>query len=198
MNEMPHHRVCPFWVGYLLLSPLRKLAHNPEKILGPYVKPGMTVLDVGSAMGYFSLPLARRVAPGGRVICVDMQERMLRALERRARKAGVADRIVARRCAQDSLGLDDLAGSADFALAFCMVHEVPDAGKLFAEIHRAMKPGAILLVAEPKGHVPAENFEASVSAARERGFEVAGTPAIFRCRAVALRKKNDIRPGATA
>ena len=45
--------VCPVWVGYLLASPVRKLFDNPEKVLAPYVKEGMTVLDVGSAMGFF-------------------------------------------------------------------------------------------------------------------------------------------------
>ena len=39
--------VCPVWVGYLLASPLRKLFHNPKKILGPYVEEGMKVLDIG-------------------------------------------------------------------------------------------------------------------------------------------------------
>jgi len=47
--ETPGHpHVCPVWVGYLLASPLRKLLQNPDKILAPYVKPGMTVLDVGA------------------------------------------------------------------------------------------------------------------------------------------------------
>jgi 2-polyprenyl-3-methyl-5-hydroxy-6-metoxy-1,4-benzoquinol methylase len=50
--------VCPYWAGYFLANRLRKLLQNPYKILAPYVRPNMTVLDVGSAMGFFSLPLA--------------------------------------------------------------------------------------------------------------------------------------------
>ena len=42
---MPH--VCPWWGGYFIDNPLRRLFHNPEKIVGPYVQPGMTVMDVG-------------------------------------------------------------------------------------------------------------------------------------------------------
>jgi hypothetical protein len=38
---MPH--VCPWWGGYFIDNPLRRLFHNPEKIVGPYVQPGMTV-----------------------------------------------------------------------------------------------------------------------------------------------------------
>jgi ubiquinone/menaquinone biosynthesis C-methylase UbiE len=185
---MPHPEVCPYWLGYLLVSPLRKLFQDPEKILGGHVRAGMTVLDVGSAMGFFSLPMARRVGTGGRVICVDMQEKMLQALDRRARRAGVADRIQLRPCAPESLGLGDLDGKIDFALAFFVVHEVPDAGKLFAEIHRALKPGAQLLVAEPMGHVKEKMFDASVAAALDRGFQSVAGPRIFRSRTALLRK----------
>ena len=42
---MPH--VCPWWGGYFIDNPLRRLLHNPDKIVGPYVMPGMTVMDVG-------------------------------------------------------------------------------------------------------------------------------------------------------
>lgn len=48
---MAEHR-CPAWAGYFLASRLRILLQNPYKILAPYVKPGMTVLDFGSAMGF--------------------------------------------------------------------------------------------------------------------------------------------------
>jgi len=51
---MAEHR-CPVWVGYFLASGLRKLLQNPVKILSPYVKRNMTVLDIGCAMGFFSL-----------------------------------------------------------------------------------------------------------------------------------------------
>ena len=95
-REIMSERVCPVWVGYLLASPLRKFAHNPDKILSPYVKEGMTVLDIGSAMGFFSIPMAQMVGPEGKVICVDMQEKMLERLQKRAHKAGVADRIETR------------------------------------------------------------------------------------------------------
>jgi ubiquinone/menaquinone biosynthesis C-methylase UbiE len=195
-NGMQHRGVCPFWIGLLLASPLRRLVHDPVKILGPHVRTGMTVLDVGSAMGFFSLPLARLVAPDGRVLCVEMQERMLRVLERRARKSGVQDLIEARPCTQDSLGLHGLDGTVDFALVFAMVHEVPDPERLFAEILRAMKPGASLLMAEPKGHVRIEAFEASVSAAAKHGCSVAGTPRVRGCHAVLLQKTDSPQLGA--
>ena len=72
------NHVCPWWVGHLLMCPLRRWVDNPEKLLSPYVKAGMTVLDIGAGMGYFSIPAARMVGAGGRkVIAVDSQEKML-------------------------------------------------------------------------------------------------------------------------
>ena len=122
--------VCPVWIGYLLASPLRKLFQNPDKILSPWVREGMTVLDVGCAMGFFTLPLARMVGPSGKVVCIDLQEKMIQALSRRARKADLLDRIDARICPSDSLGLADLNGQIDFTLLMAVVHEVPDPSSL--------------------------------------------------------------------
>jgi predicted methyltransferase len=64
---MHQHRVCPWWLGYLLASPLRRLRHDPSPILAPYLREGMTVLEPGPGMGFFTLELARRVGPSGRV-----------------------------------------------------------------------------------------------------------------------------------
>ena len=43
------HRVCPWWLGYLLGAPLRRLMQDPRKVLAPYVREGMTVLEPGRA-----------------------------------------------------------------------------------------------------------------------------------------------------
>jgi predicted O-methyltransferase YrrM len=72
-----------------MLIPLRKLQHNPVKILAPYIKPGMKAMDFGPAMGYFSIPLAKLTGTKGKVYCVDIQEKMLEKLKQRAVKYGV-------------------------------------------------------------------------------------------------------------
>ena len=181
-------RVCPVWIGYLLASPIRKLLQNPRAILAPYVKGGMTVLDFGCAMGFFSIPLAHMVGAGGKVICVDMQEKMLRGLERRARKAGVSDRVEARLCDQHSLGLEEFAGKIAFALAFAVVHEVPDHPRLFGELAAVLVPEGRLLVAEPRGHVTEDDFSKTLSIAQQQGFAVVEKPQI-RGSWAALQKK---------
>lgn len=182
-------KVFPFWVGYLLASPLRKLFQNPEKILSPYVKAGMTVLDIGCALGFFSLPLARMVGKEGKVVCVDIQKKMLRSLHKRVLKAGVADRIITRICDRNSLGLNEFDNKIDFALAFAVVHEVPDVPAFFGELSKAVKSGGRCLVAEPKGRVSLEKFEATLSIADDKGFLVVAKPKIVRSHAALLTKQ---------
>jgi ubiquinone/menaquinone biosynthesis C-methylase UbiE len=172
----------------MLISPLRRFLENPAQILGPYVRGGMTVLEIGPGMGYYSLPLARMVGKNGRVICVDLQEKMLQSLRRRAAKAGVLDRITTIVASSDSLCLEAHQSSVDFVFVFAVVHEVPDQAKLFEQAHRAMKPGGLLLFAEPKGHVKPHEFEKSVELAKSEGFEVSKTIDIWRYYSVLMTK----------
>jgi ubiquinone/menaquinone biosynthesis C-methylase UbiE len=182
-------RVCPHWAGYLLINPLRKLFENPNKILGPFVKEGMTVLEPGCGMGYFTLPLARMVGPTGRIIAVDIQPKMLSALRRRAKKDGFLDRIELRHIRDDGLGVKDLSGMVDFAVALHVVHEVPDQASFFSEVWDVLKQGSKLLVVEPKGHVSQDKFAASVAAAENVAFVSEALPTKVGDRVALLIKK---------
>jgi ubiquinone/menaquinone biosynthesis C-methylase UbiE/predicted acetyltransferase len=181
--------VCPVWIGYLHASPLRKLLQNPGKMLAPYVKESMKVLDVGCAMGFFSLPLARMVGSKGKVVCVDVQKRMIESLQKRAERAGLSHRIETRVCDQNSLGLDDFAGEIDFALAAAVVHEVPDASDFFSEIYDTIAQHGKFLVVEPKGHVSERDFEMSISLAEQNGFKIIDRPQISRSRAALFERR---------
>ena len=183
------NRVCPWWLGFLLTSPLRRFLYSPEDILKPYIREGMNVLDVGCGMGFFSLPIARMVGETGRVVCVDLQERMIKGIVRRAKKAGLLDRIDARVSQKSSLMLNNIAGKIDFVLAFAVVHEVPDKERLLLEIWKTMKEEGKLLIVEPKMHVPKTDFDRTISIARSVGFEVMNDLAIRRSYAVLLGKK---------
>ncbi len=182
------HSVCPVWIGYLLASPVRNLYHHPKGIIGPYVKRGMTVLDFGCAMGFFSLAMARAVGPSGRVIAVDVQEKMVESLTKRAKRAGLAEIIEPYVCPPDTVGLKGRDGTIDFILAFAVVHEVPDPRRLFGEFFRLLKLEGKLLLAEPKGHVSEEAFERTLAIAGESGLSPLKNLKIFRSYAVLLQK----------
>jgi len=183
------HRVCPWWIGYFLASPLRKLRQDPHTIVSPFVTEGMVVLEPGPGMGFFTLELARLVGPPGHVVAVDVQAKMLSALRRRARRAQLLDRIETRQVTGDSLGLGDLDGRVDFTLAFAMVHEVPDPARFFAEVFAALKPGAKLLLAEPKGHVNERQFAETLELAARSGLRTESRPVIRASHAALLVKR---------
>lgn len=183
------HCVCPWWIGYLLLSPVRRWMQDPSELLRPYVHAGMTVLEPGPGMGFFTIPLAQLVGESGRVVAVDLQPKMIAALKRRAAKFNVAARVDARVTSAESLGVDDLAGRVDFALTFAMVHELPSASRFFQEISRSLKPGALLLLAEPRGHVNHAAFDAELAAAANAGLDLKDRPEVRRCHGAVLIKR---------
>jgi len=182
------HGICPYWLGYVLRNPLRRLWHNPDEILLPFVDPGMTVLDIGSAMGFFAVPLAGMVGPQGKVVCVDVQEKMLQSLQKRATKAHVSERIITRVCMPASLSLNDFNNMIDFAIAFAVVHEVPDARSLFEDIYRLLRPGGRCLIAEPKGHVSEQEFRHTLAMAEQANLRPTGGPKIIHCHTAVLKK----------
>ncbi len=139
-------------------------------------------------MGFFTLELARRVGPEGRVVAVDVQPKMLDGLKKRAARAGLAERIDARVCRKASLEIEDYTGRVDFALAFAMVHEVSEPAALFRDIYRALKPAGKLLFAEPIGHVRGKAFEASLTQASEAGFAAQSGPSIRRFHTAVLMR----------
>ncbi|MEW6139068.1 MAG: class I SAM-dependent methyltransferase [Thermodesulfobacteriota bacterium] len=161
--------VCPPWVGYLLVSPLRRWLQNPYKILAPYLRKGQTVLDIGAGMGFYAIPAAELVGSTGLVIAVDIQEEMMKGLEKRARKAGVFDRIELRLSSPKALGVSQ---EVDVCLAFNVVHEVPDPRALLSEIRSILRKKGLLLFSEPRFHVSEAEFDKNLDLACDIGFSV--------------------------
>lgn len=185
------HRACPVWMAYFLLSPMRRFVHNPRRVLGPYVRDGMVVIEPGCAMGFFTLDLVEMVGERGRVVAIDVQPRMLDGLRRRARRAGVLARLDVRLATDRTLGIDDLADKADLALAIFVVHEVGDQRGFFAELTRALKPGGRLFLAEPWIHVSAHAVHAELQAAKDAGLRLVDQPRFPRARAALLEKPRE-------
>jgi SAM-dependent methyltransferase len=114
-----------------------------------------------------------------------VQQAMLSRLMKKSAQHGVSSRITPKLVPPDSLALDL---QADFALAFWMVHEVPDRKRLLKEIHSALKPGAKFLIAEPLVHVSRKQFGEMIAEAQAIGFNLIEEPKIFFSRAALLGK----------
>jgi 2-polyprenyl-3-methyl-5-hydroxy-6-metoxy-1,4-benzoquinol methylase len=182
-------RVCPWWLGYFLAGPIRGwLTEDPTELLAPYLRVGNKVLEPGPGMGFFTLPMARMVGSQGRIVAVDIQTRMLEGLGRRAKKAGLDDRIERRLAKSEDLGVEDLAGTIDFVLAFAVVHELPSVEIFFRQVAAAIKPGGSLLLAEPSGHVNQELWNRELQSAQIAGLTFATSPSIRRSRSALFKK----------
>ena len=186
--------VCPWWIGYVLVSPIRRWIQDPQQLLRPYVWSGMTILEPGPGMGFFTVPAAQMIGEWGRVIGVDIQPRMLSSLRRRAARAGVAQRIETRLAQPDALGIDDLKSSVDLILAIAVVHEMPSQETFFGEASAALKPSGRLLLVEPAGQVKANFFAKELESARRFGLVEKDRPQIRRSLAALLVKETS--PGA--
>ena len=167
--------VCPWWLAYTFDNPIRKLFHKPGKMLSPYVKEGMRVMDVGCGMGFFSIEMAKMVGDNGHVIAVDLQQKMLDIMVKRAKHAGLVDRISPHRCEPDKIGI---LKKVDFILTFWMVHEVGNQKELFSQLGSILAPGGKILTAEPKMHVSAKDIQQTIEIARSAGLRLHGQPVI--------------------
>jgi ubiquinone/menaquinone biosynthesis C-methylase UbiE len=179
-------RVCPWWLIWTFDNPLRRFFQDPAKIVGPYVREGMTVADIGCGIGYFSVALAKIVGEKGSVIAVDLQEKMLASLKRRAKRAGVTDRIRTLRAKEDDIVLGE---PVDFALAFWMVHEVKDIPRFFGQIYSVLKEGGKVLYVEPRMHVPHRRYQEILGYAGQAGFQISDAPEIGFSRAAILSRE---------
>ncbi len=181
---MENH-LCPWWLAYTFDNPLRALFHRTDRIFSSFVKEGMIVADIGCGMGHFSLGLAKMVKANGKVFAVDIQEQMLAIVEKRAAKKGVSNIIHPHLCTENEIGIKK---PVDMALSFWMLHETLDKPLFIRQVKSILKDSGLLLVAEPRLHVPLSLFEKEIQIALDEGFDIKASPCIALSHAVLLEK----------
>jgi ubiquinone/menaquinone biosynthesis C-methylase UbiE len=154
--ENERNRVCPVELADSLDGRIRRWLQNPRRILSPFVKEGMTVLDVGCGPGFFSVELARLVGRNGKVVSADLQDGMLEKLRNKIRGTELEERITLVKCGKEEINVSE---KIDFGLAFYMVHEVPSQEDFFNEIKSILKPNGQVFIVEPPFHTSKTAFE---------------------------------------
>ncbi len=139
-------RACPYSWRWMLDNLPRRVVQPVRSTVDSFrIDKGHTVLELGPGPGYFSVEVARRLGPEGRLVCVDIQPGMIGALRHRLLQAGVTNVLP---LVGDALGLPLGDRSVDCAFLVTVLGELPDRPKALAELRRVLKPGGILSISE--------------------------------------------------
>jgi len=129
--------------------------------------PGERILEIGPGTGYYSLPVAERLSPGGTLEIFDLQQEMLDHTMRQARERAL-DNLVSRQGDAERLPYPD--GSFDAAFLVTVLGEIPDQSKALAELARVLRQGGRLVVGELFGDPHMVRFGALRERAERAGL----------------------------
>jgi SAM-dependent methyltransferase len=160
---------CPFALAWIVDNPIRRW-YMAELLDRVGIRPSERVLELGPGPGAFSVEAARRAGAGGTLIAVDIQPKMIAAVEKKAREAGVINVETHVASAYD-LPLED--DSVDRAFLVTVLPEIPDGHRALLELHRVLKPGGVLSISEEFLDPDYPLVRTVVRGAAEAGFELA-------------------------
>jgi SAM-dependent methyltransferase len=139
-----HPSACPYGQRFWVEPPHPLITRaRLREVLAP--RPGERVLEVGPGTGYYSLPVAEWVSPGGQLDIFDLQRQMLDHTMRRAAERGL-ENIKATQGDARRLPYPD--GTFDAAFLTLVLGEIPDQDQALRELARVLKPGGWLVVGE--------------------------------------------------
>jgi predicted methyltransferase len=151
------------------------------------VRPGMSVADVGAGTGLFTRLFARAVGPGGKVYAVDISRTFIDNVQRTSRAQGL-NNVIGIVNSQTGTGLPP--SSVDLVFLSDTYHHFEYPEKMLASIHRALKPGGVLIIIDFEripgkssawvlGHVRAGR-EQVIREIEAAGFRLIDQPALLR------------------
>ena len=133
-------------VATTLADPARDEKQRPGELIRAIgLKPGMTVADIGTGIGYMLPFLSRRVGADGKVIAEDIFDDFLASAKQQAETSKLANVTFVKGTETDP-NLPE--GSLDIALALDVYHHFDYPEKMLAAIHKALKPDGKLVIVE--------------------------------------------------
>lgn len=121
----------------------RRKWQNPEAILTEAgLKSGLTVMDIGCGAGFFTLPAARLVGPTGKVYGLDIDERGIREVRKKALREGLHNLEVITGAAEDALLCQ---GCADIIFFGIVLHDFKSPLKVLQNARKMIKPDGRLV-----------------------------------------------------
>ena len=166
-----YHIPTPAIATLIIDNPIRRrFIQKPETVAERmHLKPGMTVVEMGPGKGSYTIEVAKRVLPEGKVYAVDIQEAVVQRLEKRVEREGATNVFPKVDNAYD-LSFED--GSVDRVFAIACLPEIPEPVKALREIYRILKDNGIVSLSElfPDPDYPRRKTE--IRWAEEAGFEL--------------------------
>jgi ubiquinone/menaquinone biosynthesis C-methylase UbiE len=130
----------------------REEIEQPERVLDALaLQPGDVVADVGAGTGYFSLRIARRVAPGGRVLATDIQPGMLALLKKNIEAAQLTNVVPILATEEDARLPED---AVDLVLMVDVYHELSRPFHVLRQVRKALRAKGRLVLVEYRGEDP--------------------------------------------
>ena len=175
--------ICPVEKAGMLDSSFRRIIQNPRKIIKPFVKEGMIVMDLGCGPGYFTVEMAKIIQNTGKVFAIDAQAEMLELAAAKIKGTQYQDTVQLHKAETETL---NFSGKVDFIFAFYVVHEI-NRDNLFSELKSILKPDGKILIVEPNFHISKKMYNEMLHTLKKEGFEILSKPRMFFSKAVLVK-----------
>lgn len=142
-----YHFPIPAFATQFIDNPIRRRFIQGPEVLAERMdlKPGMIVVEIGPGRGSYTLAVAEKIQPGGRVYAVDIQEPVVEKLKKRVEREGITN-IHPRIDEAYNFSFEDM--SVDRVVAIACLPEIPEPVRVLRECHRILKPNGLVCLSE--------------------------------------------------
>lgn len=169
VSKLGNRGPCPYALAWMTDNPLRRW-YMRDLLDRVGIRPGERVLELGPGPGAFTVDAAWRTKPDGSLVAVDIQPRMIAAVERKVRAAGLTN-VETHVASAYELPLE--GESVDRAFLVTVLPEIPDRQRALTELRRVLKPGGVLSITEEFLDPDYPLARTTIAWAEEAGFELA-------------------------